>query len=68
MSEVLRAIRRGRPAPDAIRQVARRFGLRHAHARAFITAGIGFEIRSRLPEAWVAGVTMSSYSLSSDWI
>jgi hypothetical protein len=69
VSEVLRAIRRGRPAADAIRQVARRFGLRHAHARAFITAGIGFEIRSRLPEAAsVAGVASSSCSLSSDWI
>lgn len=69
VSEVLRAIRRGRPAPDAIRQVARRFGLRHAHARAFITAGIGFEIRSRLSEAAsVGGPAPSSCSLSSDWI
>lgn len=47
VGEVLRAIRRGRPAGEAIRHVARRFGLRHAHARAFITAGIAFEMRSR---------------------
>lgn len=44
VSEVLRAIRRGHPAGDAIRHVARRFGLRQAHARAFITASIGFEL------------------------
>src|SRR5882724_479667 len=36
VGEVLRAIRRGRPASEAIRHVARRFGLRHAHALAFI--------------------------------
>ena len=47
VSEVLRAIRRGHPAGEAIRQVARRFGLRHARARAFIKAGITFEMRMR---------------------
>lgn len=46
VSEVLRAIRRGRPAEDAIRHVARRFGLRHKHARAFISGAIAFEIRA----------------------
>lgn len=45
VSEVLRAIRRGHPAGDAIRHVSRRFGLRQTNARAFITACIGFEIR-----------------------
>jgi hypothetical protein len=45
VSEVLRAIRRGHPAGDAIRHVSRRFGLRQAHARAFISASIGFELR-----------------------
>jgi hypothetical protein len=47
VAEVLRAIRRGRPADEAIRRVARRFGLRHARARAFITAGIDYELRAR---------------------
>jgi len=47
VAEVLRAIRHGRPASDAIRHVARRFGLRHSRACALITAGIDFEIRSR---------------------
>jgi hypothetical protein len=47
VGEVVRAIRRGRSAGDAIRHVARRFGLRHTQARAFITAGIGFEVRTR---------------------
>jgi len=45
VSEVLRSIRRGRPAGDAIRHVARRFGLRHSHARAFITDAIALETR-----------------------
>jgi hypothetical protein len=47
VAEILRAIRRGQPAGDAIRHVARRFGLRHTRAREFITACIGFEIRPR---------------------
>jgi hypothetical protein len=46
VGEILRAIRRGRPAGDAIRHVARRFGLRHTRARALITAGIDFEVRT----------------------
>ena len=45
IGEVLGAIRRGRPADDAIREVARRFGLRQGRARAFITTAIAFEIR-----------------------
>ena len=45
VSEVLRAIRRGRPAGDAIRHVARRFGLRYSHARACISHAIAFETR-----------------------
>lgn len=47
VGEVLRAIRRGRPAGEAIRHAARRFGLRHARARKFITEGITFEMRER---------------------
>lgn len=46
VGEVLRAIGRGSPASDAIRHVARRFGLRHGQARAFITDAIGFELRT----------------------
>ena len=45
VGEVLLAIRRGRPAGDAIRHVSRRFGLRQTRTRAFITASIGFEVR-----------------------
>jgi hypothetical protein len=68
VTEVLRGIRRGRPAREAIRRVARRFGLRHAHARAFITGWIGFEIRPRPSEtAPDDGVTVSA-SLLGDWI
>jgi len=47
VAEVLRAIRRGRRAKDAVRHVARRFGLRPARARAFISSAIDFEIRVR---------------------
>jgi hypothetical protein len=47
VGEVLRAIRRGRPAGEAIRRAARRFGLRQTCARAFITAGITVERRPR---------------------
>jgi hypothetical protein len=47
VAEVLRSIRRGRPASDAIRRVSRRFGLAQTRARAFLTASIDFEIRPR---------------------
>lgn len=62
VGEVLRSIRRGRPAGEAIRRVARRFGLRNAHARAFITASIAFEIRAQ------RGQPRSSTSPLADWI
>jgi hypothetical protein len=51
IAEVLCAIRRGQPANDAIRRVARRFGLRHGRARAFITTAIAFEVRTLAAEA-----------------
>ena len=57
VAEVIRAIRRGRPARDAIRHVARRFGLRHARAYALITAGIDFEVLSRHAEVSAQPVT-----------
>lgn len=47
VAEVLRSIRRGQPAGDAIRHVSQRFGLRQTRARAFITASINFEVRPR---------------------
>ena len=47
VAEVLRSIRRGQPAGDAIRHVSRRFGLAQTRARAFITASIDFEVRPR---------------------
>ena len=45
VGEVLRAIARGRPAREAIRHVARRFGLRQGQARAFIAVGLSYEVR-----------------------
>jgi hypothetical protein len=52
VGEVLRSIRRGRPAGEAIRQVARRFGLRHGQAHAFISAAIVFELRAHGDQPW----------------
>jgi hypothetical protein len=45
VAEILRGIRRGQPAGDAIRHVSRRFGLRQTRARAFIGDCLGFELR-----------------------
>jgi len=59
VAEVLRAIRRGEPAGDAIRHVARRFGLRRARACALITAGIDYEVRSRQAEAGARPAALS---------
>ncbi len=69
VGEVLRAIRRGRPAGEAIRHVARRFGLRHAHARAFITAAIAFEMQARHdPMTPLGAGPRSSGNPLTDWI
>lgn len=69
VAEVLRAIRRGQPAGDAIRQVSRRFGLRHGRARACITAYVGFEVRPRqdAPPPFV-GEPSSFSSFLADWM
>lgn len=47
VTEVLRDIGRGSSAAKAIRRVGRRFGLRQGQTRAFISGGIGFELRAR---------------------
>ena len=62
VGEVLRCIRRGRPAGEAIRHVGRRFGLRHAQAHAFISSSIAFEIRAQNDQS-----EFSNSSLT-DWI
>ena len=46
IAEVLRAIRQGESAPDAIGHISRRFRLRRMRARALIASCIGFEIQS----------------------
>jgi hypothetical protein len=69
VGEVLRAIRRGQPAREAIRRVARRFGLRHAHARAFITDAIAYEMRARVDlMASSGGGPWSPSSALADWM
>ena len=54
VSEVLRSIRRGQPAGEAIRQVGQRFGLRHRQAHAFISSAIAFEVRAEHDQQWSA--------------
>ena len=66
VGEVLRAIRRGRPAADAIHHVARRFGIRYANARAFISAGLRFEMLPRHDAMTPVGTEASSNNLLSD--
>jgi hypothetical protein len=46
-AEILRVIRRGRTAREAIRRISRRFGLRQAQTRAHLAACVGFTTRSR---------------------
>lgn len=47
VADVLRAIRGGRPAADAIREVSRRFGLRPARTRACLTGWLAFTVVPR---------------------
>ena len=47
VAEVLRGIRRGRSAADAMRQVSRRFSLPQRRMRACLTACLGFTARAR---------------------
>lgn len=47
VAEILRAIRRGRPASEAIREVSRRFGLRPARTRACLATCVGFALLPR---------------------
>ena len=49
---VLRSIRRGHPAGEAISKVGRRFGLRHRQAHAFISSAIAFEVRAQHEQRW----------------
>jgi hypothetical protein len=46
-AEILRVIRRGRSAEEAIQRVSRRFRLRQTQTRACLAACVGFTTRSR---------------------
>jgi len=67
VAEVLRAIRLGQPAGEAIRRVSRRFGLRHTRTREFITASVDFETRDRLDVRFPAAYWAPNSTLS-DWM
>ena len=69
VNEILRAIRKGQPASDAIRQVSRRFGLRHSRTRAFITASLGFELLARPDTSAPFAMGLSSLnSALAEWL
>lgn len=67
--EILRAIRRGRSADEAIRRVSRRFGLRHARAQACLAACLDVQLRPIQDDAAPAagGITWP-FSRPADWM
>jgi hypothetical protein len=70
VAEVLHAIRRGRPAAQAIRRVSRRFGLRQSRTRACLAACLGFQVRA-IREALTPTPTRACRSFpppASDWM
>jgi len=68
-AEILRAIRRGRPAEEAIRHVSRRFGLRQARAQACLAACLGVELLPIQHDAVPsAASTPWPFSHPADWM
>jgi hypothetical protein len=67
--EILRAIRRGRPADEAIRHVSRRFGLRQGRAHACLAACREVRVRP-IPEdpAPPAEQARWPFSRPADWM
>jgi hypothetical protein len=63
-AEILRAIRRGRPAEEAIRLVSRRFGLRQSRAQACLAACLGVQLRP-IDEHLVPAVVAVQWPFSS---
>src|SRR5262245_45830092 len=68
VAEILRGIRRGQAANEAIRHVARRFGLRQTRARAFIGDCLRFEVRPREDTAHpLLGTALGAASCLADF-
>jgi hypothetical protein len=67
VAEILRGIRRGQAPGDAIRRVARRFGLRHSRARALIATCLGFEVQQRSDASLSVATDWSPSSSLADW-
>jgi hypothetical protein len=67
--EILRVIRRGWPADEAIRHVSRRFGLRQARAQTCLAACLGVQ-RRPVPEDAAPPVERVTWPFSSpaDWM
>ncbi|HWC04922.1 MAG TPA: hypothetical protein VHF87_19390 [Methylomirabilota bacterium] len=68
-AEILRAIRRGRPADEAIRHVSRRFGLRQARTQACLAAWLGVRLRPIHHDVTPsAGGIRWPFSRPADWM
>ena len=69
VAEILRAIRRGRPAEEAIRHISRRFGLRQTHVQACLAACLGVQMRPIDDDvAPPAARTRWPFSRPADWM
>ena len=67
--EILRVIRRGRPADEAIRRVSRRFGLRQARAQACLAACLGVQLRPVHEDAAPPAERVTwPFSSPADWM
>jgi hypothetical protein len=67
--EILRAIKRGQPARQAIRRVSRRFGLRQARAQACLGACLDVQMHS-IPDPGASGPGKYPWPFSRpvDWM
>jgi hypothetical protein len=68
VGEILRAIRRGQAPREAIRRVAKRFGLRHSRVRTLIGACLGFELLLRPEVVSLVDTDRSPSSSLADWV
>jgi hypothetical protein len=69
VAEILRSIRRGRPAQEAIRQVSHRFGLRQTHAQACLAACLDVQRRPIDEDSMpAAGGSPWPFNSPADWM
>jgi hypothetical protein len=70
VAEILRAIRRGRPADEAIRHVSRRFGLRQTRVHACLAACLDVQLQPIQDDLTptVGGVLLWPFNSPADWM